>query len=266
MNKTMAYNLCIVSLICLSLCAFAAAQVKTTVNTEKGSATQEVKVERGEVVYVSGNDLIVKMDNGELRYFQNVPESARATVDGKQIGIHDVKVGMKLQRTITTTTQPRAIVTTKSVTGTVMSVMPPTSVLLRMENGQAQRFKIPKNQKFNVEGKILDSFGLKPGMKIMATKVETVPETVVSQQTKITGTMPPPPPPPPEEVAILIVEREVIVPVEVTTREEVVQEEVVSEPEPARLPKTASPVPLIGLLGILSLGLGLLLRAARQSS
>ena len=70
-------------------------QSQTT--TTAGTATQTVKVERGEVVYVSGNDLILKMENGTLRHV-NVPESATATVEGKPIGIHDIKVGMKLKR------------------------------------------------------------------------------------------------------------------------------------------------------------------------
>jgi len=37
--------------------------------------------------------------------------------------------------------------------------------------------------------------GLKKGMKISATKVVEVPETVVAQQRKVTGSSPPPPPP-----------------------------------------------------------------------
>ena len=63
----------------------------------------ETTVERGEVVYVSGNDLVVKMDDGQIRNFSDVPESARVTVGGQQLSIHDLKPGMKLERTITTT-------------------------------------------------------------------------------------------------------------------------------------------------------------------
>ena len=68
---------------------------------------------------VSGNDLVVKMADGTIRNFENVPESARVTVDGKQLGIHDLKPGMKLQRTITTTSTPMTITTVQTVKGKV---------------------------------------------------------------------------------------------------------------------------------------------------
>ena len=79
--------------------------------------------------FVTGNDLVVKMSDGEIRHFPNVPESTRVTVDGQQLGIHDLKPGMTLQRTITTTTTPKVITTTQSVTGKVWYVQPPSSVI-----------------------------------------------------------------------------------------------------------------------------------------
>src|SRR5246127_2779046 len=111
------------------------AQVQTETSTTSGQATHEVTVERGEVVLVRGNDLIVKMEDGTIRHFPNVPESARVTVDGKQLGIHDLKPGMTLQRTITTTTTPKVITTTQSVTGKVWHVQPPNSVILTLADG-----------------------------------------------------------------------------------------------------------------------------------
>jgi LPXTG-motif cell wall-anchored protein len=130
--------------------------------------------------------------------------------------------------------------------------MPPTSVILTLEDGKNQQFKIPKNQKFNVDGQMVDAWGLKKGMKISATKVVEVPETVVAQQRKVTGSSPPPPPPPPADVPVLVAE-EVTVPVEV------------AQAAPAELPKTGSELPLIGLLGLLSLATSLGLRTARKS-
>jgi len=239
-----------VGALCLAFALSMSAQVETKTNTTAGKASSTTIVERGEVVYVSGNDLVVKMEDGSIRHIANVPESARITVGDQQLGIHDLKPGMKLQRTITTTTTPKTITTVKSVTGTVWNVMPPTSVILTMENGKNQQFKIPKGQKFNVDGQMVDAFGLKKGMKVSATQVVEVPETVVAEQRRVTGTMPPPPPPPPPDVPILVVE-EVVVPVEVA-----------QAPAPA-LPKTASPLPLIGLLGFLSLASSLGLKAFR---
>ena len=75
------------------------AQVQTESTSKTGQATREVKVERGEVVYVTGNDLVVKMEDGQIRHIANVPESARVTVEGKELGIHDLKRGMKRRQT-----------------------------------------------------------------------------------------------------------------------------------------------------------------------
>ena len=183
------------------------AQVKTeTTTTAAGQPTQVVDVERGEVVYLSGNDLVVKMASGEIRHFANVPESVRINVDGKELGIHDLKVGMKLERTITTTTKPRMVKTVQSVTGKVWQVQPPNAVILTLEDGKNQRFTIPKGQKFMVNGEEVDASGLKKGMKISATKIVETPEDVVTKESKITGTLPPAPSAPPANLPILVVE------------------------------------------------------------
>jgi hypothetical protein len=169
------------------------AQAQSQTTTTAGTATQTVKVERGEVVYVSGNDLILKMENGTCRHV-NVPESATATVDGKQIGIHDVKVGMKLQKTIMTTATPTIITKVETVQGKVFHANPPLSVILTLEDGTNKEFHIPQGQKFQVEGQMVDAFGLRDGMNVSATKVTETPETVVTQEALVTGKMPPPPP------------------------------------------------------------------------
>src|SRR3974390_2786446 len=218
------------------------AQVKTSSSAESDQATTTTQVERGEVVSVNGNDLIVKMEDGLLRHFPNVPESARVTVDGKQLGIHDLKPGMKLQRTITTTTAPKTITTVQTVTGKVWYVNPPNSVILTMENGKNQSFKIPQGQKFNVDGQMVDAFGLKKGMNVTATKIVEVPETVVAQQKSVTGTMPAPPTPPPADAPLLIATKEPVAEAPTTTAQET--------PAPAKLPKTASEWPLVGILGL----------------
>jgi hypothetical protein len=234
-------------ILCLAFALNMSAQVKTETTTTPHQAATETSVERGEVVYVQGNDLVVKMEDGTLRHVTNVPESARITVDGKQIGIHDVKVGMKLQRTITTTTTPKTITTVQTVTGKVWHINPPTSVILTLEDGSNQQFKIPKNQKFNVDGQMVDAWGLKKGMKVSASKVVEEPVTEVEHQKQLTGEMPPPPPPPPAEQPILIAEAT----------------PPAAPAAPAELPKTGSVFPLLGLLGFLSVASSFGLKAIR---
>ena len=176
-------------------CVFALngiAQVRSQTTTTNGKASQRVKVERAEVVLVSGRDLVLRMEDGTIRHFANVPDSFKATVDDKQVGIYDLKAGMTLERTTTITTTPKLVKTMQTVKGRVWTVLPPSSVILTLDDGSNQRFEIPKGQKFKVEGKIVDTWGLKPGMIITATKVVEFTATEVEQRRKLTVALPPP--------------------------------------------------------------------------
>ena len=233
-----------VALFALSLTV--SAQVKTQQTVADGQATQSVTVERGEVSWVSGNNLMVRAENGELKYFPDIPATARVNVGGKQLGVADLKPGMKLERTTITTTTPKTIRTVRTVTGTVWQVTPPNSVILTLDNRTNQRFSIPRDQKFLVEGKETDAFGLRPGMRISASAVSEQVDQVVTTTRSTSGTAPPPavaPTPPPPQVAVLIVEAPPV-PAPVAT----------SGALPKELPKTAGVAPLLGLIGLLSIG------------
>ena len=62
----------------LALTLSLSAQVQTTTSTAVGKDTVVTKVEHGEVVTVSGNDLVVKMADGSMRHFANVPDSVKS--------------------------------------------------------------------------------------------------------------------------------------------------------------------------------------------
>lgn len=239
------------------------AQVQTQTSTTSHPPTVETTVESGEVVYVEGNGLIVKMQDGSLRDFTNIPESARVVVDGREVGIHDVKVGMKLERTITTTSTPKTITTVQTVTGKVWQVMPPSSVTLILDDGTNQQFKIPKDQKFNIDGQMVDAWGLKKGMKVSATKIVEVPEVHVTQEHKVTGSMPPPALPPPDKPILVAV---VVRPVIPAAPAAPAASEVATASKSAHLPRTASDIPLFGLLGLVFLAASLGLKTIRSIS
>lgn len=240
----------------LAIAFTANAQVKSTTKVEHGPAAQTTKVEKGEVLYVSdGNDLVVRMEDGEIRHFPDVPDTATAMVDGKEVTVHDLKPGMKLQKTTVTSTTPRMITTVKTVTGKVWHVSPPNTVILTLENGSNQSFKIPKGQKFAIDGQQTDAFGLKKGMKVSATAITEVPETVVSHEVRRTGNMPPPPPEPIRaDVPMLIATAPpAATPVETAA----------AEPAPTKLPKTGSYLPMVGLLGMLCIAMSAGLKVLR---
>jgi hypothetical protein len=177
----------LVGAVCVAFTLSIGAQVETKTTTETKKATVVTKVDRGEVVTVSGNDLVVKMADGSIRHISSVPESVRVTVEGEQLGIHDLKPGMKLARTITSTTIPKTITTVQTVTGKVWAINPPLSIILTLEDGKNQQFKIPEGQDFNVDGQIVDAWGVRKGMTITATKIVEVPAVEVTQKKTVTG-------------------------------------------------------------------------------
>ncbi len=228
--------------------AVAIAQDKTETQVTPGQATHVAKVDRAEIVYVSGNELVVKTESGEIRSL-TVPEGATATVDGKLITIKDARPGMILQRTITTTTIPETVTTIRTIQGKVWQVNAPKTVILTLPDGQNKKYNVPKDQVFKIEGKDKTVFDLRKGMNVTATVLTRVPRTAVAQEKAVTGKMPTPPATPEMQGAMLI-------------------EEAAPAPAPAKvavasatkLPKTASNLPLIGLIGMAMLLVGLALR------
>ncbi len=243
--------------LCMAFSLPSAAQVQTSKTESQGAATKEVKVDRGVITYINGNSVVVKMDDGTLRHFDNVPDSVTFMVDGKPVNIRDAKVGMKLEKQTVTTTTPKVITTVETVTGKVWQVNPPSTVILTLENGENQQFKIPKGQKFMIDGRETDAWGLKKGMKVSAQRVTEVPETAVAQEVKRTGSAPPPPPAPDPEVPILVVVAQPVPAPPVQTAA------AAPEKAPTKLPKTASDLPVIALLGTLFCGLSLMAMTIR---
>jgi LPXTG-motif cell wall-anchored protein len=256
-----AYGLLAAGTLCLVLVVSVMAQDTSKTTEKKGAASHQAQVERGEVVYVSGNEVVVKMENGEIRHF-TAPEGARATVDGKELSVHELKPGMKLQRTITTTTTPKVVTTVRTIQGKVFSVNAPVSVILSMPEGGTKQYKIPKDQKFMIDGRELTAFDLRKGMNVTATVITQVPETVVAQQRKVTGSAPPSPPTPKMEGAMLIEDAPKVA---AAPAPAAAPQAATHEPAPKKLPKTGSVVPLVGLLGLFSLLLSFGVRMLRRS-
>ena len=158
-----------------------------------GLAQQTTSVERGEVLAVNGNDIMVKMDTGEVRHY-TAPPGATANVDGRQITVQDLRPGMKLQRTTITTTTDRVVSSVRTTQGTVWQVNAPY-VIFTGPDGKNKQVKVPDGTKFTIEGESKTVFDLRKGMKFTATIVTQAPERVVTSTRSTTGTAPPPPKP-----------------------------------------------------------------------
>src|SRR5260370_12301859 len=256
LSKTMLRGLLGGGALCFALSLASVAQVQPSKTEAHGEATREVSVERGEIVYLNGNSLVVRMENGSLREFDDVQETSTFMVDGKPVHIADSKVGMKLEKQTVRITKAKVVTTVETVTGKVWHVSPPNQVILTMQNGENQKFTIPKGQKFTVDGVDTDAVALKKGMNVTAQRITEVPETVIEHEVKISGTAPPTPAAPTPGVPILIVVAQPTPPVE-TAEATAKKSPTTGEPAPKKLPTTASALPLIGLLGVLFCGLSL---------
>jgi LPXTG-motif cell wall-anchored protein len=249
-----------------ALCTLACALISTGVwaqdisstTTMKGASTYETAVKSGTVVYVSGNELLVRLPDGAVEHFV-VPQGATFTVDGKQMSIHDLKPGTHLTQTITTKTTPKTIVTTRTIDGKVWHVSPPSYVILTLPDGTNKQYNVPKGQIFTINGQQDTVFQLKKGMTVSATVVTEEPVTEVSHNKSVTGVLPKalPKADVPDTVAVLLVESPQQ-PAQPTQTASV-------EAAPKALPKTGSEWPLVGLLGLGSLGAGMLTRRLRMA-
>lgn len=245
------------------VCIIAAAQKMPTTTTQRIKGTPTVQTEQvsGTVVKVEGNTLLVRMSGGDLKEFV-VPESRKFEIDGQTLTVHDLKPGTKLQATVTTTNTPVTERTTTVGTGKVWHVSGNT-VILTLPNGENKMYKVKADYKFTVNGQKASIRDLRPGMTVAAEKIVEAPATELASDVAVTGHAPPPPKPKAE-----VAYHPAPVPAQPAAAEPAPApapvETARAEP-PAKLPKTGSPLPAAGLLGLLLTGTSLSLRRLRRS-
>jgi hypothetical protein len=128
-------------------------------------------------------------------------------------------------------------------------------LILSFPDGANKAYTVPDGIVFQIDGEGKTVFDLRKGMNISATVLTVEPQQLVSTHTVVAGQAPPRP-----DVAFegpLLVE---------PAREVPALTAAVEEPGPQELPKTASLVPLAGMLGFLSLALGTGLRIIRGNA
>lgn len=240
----------------ITMFATASAQDTSTTTIRHGQPAIETSVRNAEVVYVEGNDLVLKLENGKIEHL-NVPSSDKFRIDGREVGVQGLRPGTRLTQTITTTTTPRYVNTVRVIKGKVWQVISPTSVIVSLPDGKNQIFRIPADAKFSANGHARGAHELRKGMTFEATVVTDEQHTVISQNKTNTGEGPAPALP--KVVGFLVFQHSLP---EVAMATPPVAT-VTAEHAWARLPQTASSLPLIGLGGLVLLGAGLGLRTAR---
>ena len=259
----------------LILSTAAAQQNMPTTTKERIKGASQVTTEqlRGTVDYVEGNDLVVRMSDGEIREFK-VPESRKFIIDGKEMTVHDLKPGTKLTATITTTTTPVTERTTTVGSGKVWWVAGKT-VILTLPNNENRTYTVKDDYKFTVDGKPAGVSDLRKGMIISAQRIVEQPHVEIASDTTVTGQAPPPPapktvvaqaPPAPAPAPRREVAQATPPPTPAPApAPQPVQVAQAAPPAPTELPTTGSQIPLAALLALFLMGTGLSIRTISRN-
>jgi len=219
-------------------------------SAQQQTSTTETK--RFEVIAVDGSNLVVKLPDGTREL--TVPDDFRFTVDGQQLSVHDLKPGMKGTATITTKTTMHPVTVTEVKNGTVRQVTG-SNVMVQTEQGFknfTQGDLDKRGVKIYKDGKVAELSDLHAGDKLSATIVTARPPRAVTEK----------------EVQATLARAESGAPsaaqaapapaAAATSGSE-------AAPPARKLPKTASPIPLVGLVGVLSLFFGVALTIRRRA-
>jgi len=212
-----------------------------------------------EVVSVDGNKVVIKDAQGAREI--TLPPDFKVMVDGKEVGVDQLKPGMKGTATITTTTTSTPVYVTEVRDAEVIQATG-NSVTVRTANG----FRMfgpgdvtKRNAKIMRDGKPIDFADIRNGDHLTAVIITEGPPVVLTERDvkanlstpappppapapKPAAAPPPPPPPPPTPMP-----------------------EPTTEPM-KKLPKTATDRPLIGAIGGVSLVLAMALALRRRRS
>jgi sortase A len=229
----------------------AAAQDSTVTTITHGQPSYETQVKNADVVYVEGNDLVLKLENGRVEHLV-VPNSDKFSIDGREVSVHELAPGTKLTQTITTSTTPRYVNTVRTIEGKVWHVNAPASLILSLPDNTNQVFNVPDHAKFNIDGQEKTVFDLRKGMKIKATIVTDDEHTVVEQSKVAFGEAPRINVP--SQVGVLLFMPQHPHPTLAS-----------AEPAADELPATGSSLSMLGLIGALAIATGVGLRAVRQT-
>ena len=155
-----------------------------TVNSQR----QQVDVRQGTVLYVAGNHLVVKMQDGQVKEFE-IPDNETFDIDGKQVKVSELKRGTRLTKAVTTTTQDVTVSSIRTVDLKVIQVMPP-DLNVQYADGTQKLVRVPEGTTFDIDGKTMKLTDLREGMRIKGTVVIKTPQTVVSKSKTVSGVAP----------------------------------------------------------------------------
>lgn len=227
--------------------ALSGALVCVTAAVTLAQTTTATETKTFQIIAVDGNQLVVKLPEGTREI--TVPQDFRFTVDGKALPVSELKPGMTGTATVTTKTRLIPVTVTEVKNGTVMKAMG-TSIIVRTDGGikmfsQADIDK--RGIKIMREGKPAQISDFRDNDQLTATIITTKPPRVMTEK----------------QVQATLARLEAGTPAAGPAPAAAAASAQTAAPaSPRKLPKTASPLPVLGLAGFASLvaGLGLTLR------
>ena len=253
----------VVALAAVCLFGFAA----TTASAQSTATSTQTK--QFQIISVDGNNLVVRGAEGTREI--TVPEDFKLTVNGKPMSVSELKPGMRGTATITTTTTTKPVVVTEVRNGTVVQ-RSGNHILVRTDQGFrnfTERDVSERNATIFRDGRPINLADLRTGDRLTATIVtEKPPEVMTSTQVDAILT--------PEEKAVVAAAPAKAPPKAAAaaapaaakgTAPAAAEPTSGSAPAPKRsLPKTASSLPLIGLVGLVFCGVGVALTVRRRQN
>ena len=167
------------------------AQQTTTTTTPQG-VTKDVQVENSQVLYVSGDTVVLRNADGGLQLL-GLPADETISVNGQPVAPRDLKPGTTLTHVHMRSVQQSTVTNVTQIDGTVMRFIAPNSVILRLGDNTVDRFTIPNHANIMVDGREVSPSDLRRGMRISATVVRTNEQHTHSNQTNISGSVATPP-------------------------------------------------------------------------
>jgi LPXTG-motif cell wall-anchored protein len=229
------------------------AGLATAASAQSSSTSTEIK--SFEVISVDGNKVVAKTTAGAKEY--TLPSDFKfSTADGKQIGVAELKPGMKGTAHVTTTTTTVPVYITEVKNGEVVQKSG-NSIIVRTAEG-IKMFSEGDLAKRNItilkDGKAAGISDLSTGDKLSATIVTAGTPKVLTErqlQASLSGTG--------------AASGSGAAPAARTApSSESASAGAAPSGEPKKLPKTATQLPLVGVIGALALAVGLSLSIARK--
>ena len=240
------------------------------------TATSTTETKKFQIIAVDGNQLVVKLPEGTREL--TVPDDFRFNVDGKMLSVHELKPGMSGTANVTTKTTTVPVTVTEVKDGIVTKALG-TSIIVATDGGYkmfSQSDIDKRGVKIMRSGKPAQISDFRENDRLTATIITSKPPRVMTQK-EVNATLASSgaagsagagaaaaPAPAPSSAAA---GKPAASAPSTAAAPSSTAAATSGGAAPRKLPKTASPVPLLGLAGLASLlaGLGLTVRRRRAT-